>query len=107
MANEIKIINARRVAVNGFLYVWSRDGSNGKQHWDCKRVRNKECSARMVTQKINGVLTIKKGGKETDHQPSHAPDNDEVRAEEIKFSVKRKAEEANLPPSAILQGLCD
>ena len=89
----------RRIAINGFLYVWSRDGANGKQHLDCKRVRGKECKARAVTQRVNDALTLKKGGKISDHLY-----HDEVRAEEIKLSLKRTAVAANVPPAAILQG---
>ena len=103
MAYEIKSLSNRRIAINGFLYVWSRDGMNGKQHWDRKKVRAKTRKARTITQLVNGTLTLKKGGNIEDHE-SHTPDQKEVRAEEIKLSLKRTAEEANLSPAVILQG---
>ena len=40
--------------------------------------------AKGYVHRVNGALTLKKGGKISDHS-YHAPDHDEVRAEEIKL----------------------
>ena len=80
MAFEIEIISDRRRAINGFLYVRSRDGSNGSNIGIAKK-----CAVKNVTQEpyyAIGVLILKKGRNESDYE-LHAPDQEETKAEKL------------------------
>ena len=102
MVLEVDVISTRRIAIDGYLYVYSREVS-GTTYWDCKKVRDKVCKARACTKIIDGTVTVMKGPETSRH--AHPPNHDEVAAEKIKFRVKARATE-RATPAVILQGIC-
>lgn len=101
MSSLVKVINERRIEIDGFLYVRSREGEHSKTYWDCKRVRDGECKARAITKVIDGVVSVLKGPEISKH--IHAPSREEAEAERIKFAIKGRAGERTAP-AVLLQG---
>ncbi|KAJ8685810.1 hypothetical protein QAD02_021603 [Eretmocerus hayati] len=96
-----KIVGLKLV-IEGFIYVRSKAGQNGKLHWACQRLRKGKCSARAGTVQSGENITIIKGPDESKHSHPAAPD--EAKAEIIKLNLKRTAEEhPELPPTQIMR----
>lgn len=100
MPPRVKIISERRIEINGFLYVRSREVA-GTSYWDCKKVRDKICKARAVTKVIDGAVSVIKGPEVSKH--THPPSREEAEAERIKTAIKSRAGE-RITPAVILQG---
>lgn len=100
MNSEPEIIS-RRLFINGFIYIYSRE-KNGNKYWDCKILRSKECTARAITKWNGGELVIIKGLDPKDH--AHPANREEAEAEKVQLKLKRKAEDhPELPPAKILR----
>ncbi|XP_051162212.1 uncharacterized protein LOC127282157 [Leptopilina boulardi] len=82
-----------------------RGGKNDKRYWDCEKVRRKECKERAITQHTEtGIIVLKgpTGEKKSEH--SHAPNQENLKAEIVKVNLKRRAEEQpECPPAQILR----
>ena len=102
MPNEVKIISNTRIAIDGFLYVRSREGQDCT-YWDCKRVRDRVCKARAITKFSDGSVIVMKGPDKSIH--THPPSWEEVNADKVKHRIKQRAQEAHFPPVVILQGI--
>lgn len=99
-----KEIVGNRLFINGFVYYHSRYINANRRHWECRRVRSKDCKARAITNRPapGDELIIFQGPEQSEHE--HPPNYDECRAEKVKLNLKRKAEEhPEQPPAQILR----
>ena len=74
MNPELEIVS-RRLFINGFIYIYSRE-KNGIKYWDCKKLRNGECNARAITKWNGRELVVIKGLDPNDH--AHPADREEA-----------------------------
>lgn len=69
-------------------------------HWDFRKLRRHECSARAMTTSRGDELIVMKGPDDSPH--SDTPDPEEAEAEIAKRGIKRTAEEhPDLPPAHV------
>lgn len=66
MVFGVEMISERRLAIDGFLHIKSRD-RNGKTYWNCKKVRDKECKDRTISKVMGGNIEILKGPNVSAH----------------------------------------
>lgn len=92
-----KIIG-KKLLVDGYVYLRS-SVTEEKIYWDCNRVRNGHCTARAITNNptLPTDVIVLKGPSESKH--THAPNQEEVKAQEITYTPKTKAAD-NLEISA-------
>ena len=87
------------------MYLRSKTNKD-RVYWDCRLLRNKQCTVRAVTsvpRSVNddGVVLIK-GPDKSPH--THPPSREETKAEELTQTLKRKAEEhPEQAPSQIMR----
>ena len=96
-------IKDKKFYIDGYTYVRSRE-AKGRIYWDCRKVRSGECSARAVTNnpKPGEEVVVYKGPAESMH--NDVPNREEVAAEKLTQTLKRKAlENPGQPPSQILR----
>lgn len=96
-------IRDNKLYIAGYRYLHSRR-AKGRRYWDCDRVRTKQCSARAVTNDpADGApVVVFKGPSESSHL--HAPNHEEVQADILTQTLKRKAaENPGQPPAQILR----
>lgn len=93
-------ICGNQMYLNGFAYQRARV-SNGRAYWACKKSYRKECTGRAITSDPADGEPVEVY-KESQHQ--HPPNVDEINAERIVTSLKRKARDhPGQPPSQLLR----
>ena len=103
MNDEPEIINDTRLLLGGFVYVRSKKPVNNRVYWECKKLRNNECSAREITISGNGqgTVSVVKGPTESPH--SHAPNREFAATEKVRLQLKNVDEKDKRPGSAIIR----
>lgn len=87
-----------KLLLKGFVYYKSRT-VGVKKYWRCNRMKNKECNSTAITTLREEKIEVL---KEVQHD--HAPNREEVEAEFLKTSLKRKAStHPNMPPAQLLR----
>lgn len=100
MENIPKIVD-KKLLLDGYIYLKSKT-HKGKTYWDCKRVRQRECTARAITMQVREEVVVLKGPRLSPHQ--HPPNREEAEAENVIRRLKRAAEEhPEQPPARILR----
>jgi len=91
----------RKFHVDGYIYPRSRV-AKGRVYWDCRLLRSRTCTARTITSDPaeGGQLQVYKRPEESKH--SHPPNREEVVAEVLITTLKRKAVENPAEPPARL-----
>lgn len=98
--NEQPEIVGKKLLLGGFIYVRSKQSTNGNFYWDCQKVRRGECKARAITRTSAAGLIIVKGPEESKHE--HPPNQDMAKAEAAVVNMKRTAEEhPECPPAQV------
>lgn len=95
-------IVGNKLILDGYVYYHGKY-ADARRHWECRRLRTKECTARVVTNnpQPGEALIVFKKGFHVDHPPNY----DECAAERVKASLKRRAEEhPEQPPTQLLRG---
>ncbi|KAL6958760.1 hypothetical protein U1Q18_042395 [Sarracenia purpurea var. burkii] len=85
---EGKIID-KKLILNGFVYVKSKDEKNGpKTCWDCRLVRQKTCKVRAITTKRpnSAEIVVLKGGELNSHE--YPPNQELCRAKKSELRSK-------------------
>jgi len=91
-------LSRRKLLSHGYVYLKSKSEKN-KTYWECRRLPKKECRAQAITSLRNDELIVL---KKTEH--SHPPNQEEVKAAEVKARVKDIARQnPQLPPAHILR----
>lgn len=96
-------IKGNKLFIDGFTYLKSRTGK-GRVYWDCARVRQRQCSARAITNqpKAGEPLLVLKGPTDSAHL--HPPSQEEVQAIILTQTLKKKAaDHPGQPPAQILR----
>lgn len=82
--------------LNGHIY-YRRDSYKANTYWSCNR--KGECKATCITTSLDRSVVVKKEGKH-----DHAPNQEEMEAERVKATIKRKAtEHPEVTPAQILR----
>lgn len=95
-----RIIGSKLVH-EGFIYTRSHKPKNGKTYWDCQKLRQQLCTARIVTITRDGETFI---SKSKPHE--HAPDRELAEAEVVKFNLKQEQQQnPDRNPAQILRNV--
>lgn len=86
MAEERPVIIGAKLLHRGFIYNRSRLGTQGKQYWDCQKLRTKECRARAISSGYGDHVVLTQ-----DPVHDHPPDRELAEAERVKFQLKEEA----------------
>ena len=79
-----RIIGSKLVH-EGYIYTRSKKPINGKNYWDCQKLREKLCTSRMVTIGEGENVTVTKSKPH-----DHAPDRELAEAEVVQYNLKKE-----------------
>ncbi|XP_051171104.1 uncharacterized protein LOC127287979 [Leptopilina boulardi] len=99
--NPAPTIVGKQLILDGYIYYKNKINKN-RYHWECRKLRLKECTARAIRTYEGGKIVVIKGPEKSPH--SHPPNREEAEAETLKTAIKRHAEvHPEVPPAQIIR----